>query len=240
MSLNEYNKIAELYNKSHTKPDKLYSTLPTILNLVKNCNNPKTITDLGCGDGFFTFPIAELFPDSEVIGIDNSSVQIDIANKNLRNSPYQNITFVEGDIFEDELPKSDIIVAPFVVGYCPKESLNTFLTNLKNTLNTNGLLIIILDDPQRIDNSKFGARKTINRDILNIELYDKNGEKLPTLHAFYHNPKLLLESLKNLGFDTIQTHTPMISEEGMDKYGKDWWSDYKNNSELCYVSCIKP
>jgi hypothetical protein len=33
-TLNEFNDIADLYNESHTKPDKIFSILPTILEII--------------------------------------------------------------------------------------------------------------------------------------------------------------------------------------------------------------
>ena len=235
--LNEYNKIADLYNKSHTKPDKFFSILPTVLDIMKNFKNPKVITDLGCGDGYFTFPIAEMFPNAQIIGIDNSTSQINNAHLNLEKFSSKNISFIEKDIFKDEIQKSDIIIAPFIFGYCNKEHLTDFLVNLKNSLNTNGLLVIVLDDPKGIDNSKFGARKNINKEMIDIELYTDGQEKLPTLHAFYHEPLLFLQQLKEIGFTNIKVHTPIISEKGIETYGQDWWHNYQYNSELCYISC---
>ena len=51
--LNDYNKLSESYQQSSAKPDKLFSTLPTVLKIAGDFEN-KDVLDLGCGSGFFT------------------------------------------------------------------------------------------------------------------------------------------------------------------------------------------
>lgn len=236
--LNNYNKIADIYKESNTKPDKLYSILPTVLDIMKNrCISPKVITDLGCGDGFFTFPLSRMYKDAKVIGMDNSEAQIEKAQQNKKKLHLEQTTFVKSDIFKDSIRLSDIIAAPFVFGYCTEDELKTFLIKLKNSLCPGGVLVIVLDDPKGIDNRKYGAKKTVVDDSLEIELYDNSQKYITTLHAIYHYPKSFVAILEEVGFINITVHNPIISDEGLQKYGQEWWGDYVKHSELYYISC---
>lgn len=237
--LNNYNKIADIYKESNTKPDKLYSILPTVLHIAQNASiSPKVITDLGCGDGFFTFPLSRMYPNAEVVGIDNSEAQIEKAQQNKKTLGLERITFAESDIFTDSIHLSDMIVAPFVFGYCLQDELKTFLMKLKNSIQGGGVLVVVLDDPKGIDNKKYGAKKTVVDNNLEIELYDNSQKYIATLHAIYHNPKSFISLLEEVGFTKITVHNPIVSDEGLQKYGQEWWGDYAEHSELCYISCV--
>ena len=142
-------------------------------------------------------------------------------------------------LFLDNIPHADIIIAPFVFGYLEKKYLQDFILKLKNSLNPVGRLIIVLDDPQGLNNKKYGAIKTIDGDSLKIDLYDKNESHITTLNAIYHEPSHFVEILKEVGFVEVEKHLPIISDIGLEKYGKEWWADYVHNSELMYITCKK-
>lgn len=236
--LNDYNKISEVYNLSNTKPDKLYSILPTILKISELKSDPKSILDLGCGNGFFTFALAEKYKDSKVIGIDNSRKQIAAAQEIQKDIKVKSLEFRLGDISTDTLPQSDIIIAPFVLGYFTDEQLSSVFKNIFEFLEKGGILIIVLDDPKGIDNSKFGARKTVENRVLSIELFDKDSH-ITTLKAINHTVDSVTQKLITAGFSNITEHTPVIRDEGYVAMSKDFWNGYTENSELVYLSCVK-
>ena len=97
--LNDYNKLSESYQQTTVKPDKQFSTLPTVLKITGNFEN-KVILDLGCGSGFFSNEFAHNGA-KKVFGVDNSVEQINLAKKN----PLENTEYVIADIFKDNLPK---------------------------------------------------------------------------------------------------------------------------------------
>jgi SAM-dependent methyltransferase len=235
---NKYNELAEKYQESDAKPDKLYSILPTVLKLVGDVEN-KTILDLGCGNGFFTRELARI-QSAKVIGIDNSEKQIEIAKQ----QPRKNIEYIIADIFNDNLPNSDIVVAPFIINY-PKtvSELKSFLNRLYISLSNNGHLVVVVDVPTGKDLKRYGASKKIigpaeDEAPLEINLY--NGDNfICTLYATYFQKETIQAIIEEVGFKNIHWHQPIVSEEGKQKYGEDFWQGYVEESELGYLTAEK-
>lgn len=236
--LNNYNTLSTRYQKTIAKPDKLFSTLPTVLRIAGDLKD-KTILDLGCGAGFFTQELAA-GGAKKVWGIDNSKKQISLANKNQA----KNIEYILGDIFQDKLPAADIIVAPYVINYASNlKQLKSLFQNIYEGLNKDGKLIIVIDLPEGKDLKKFGAIKKVLGDKedgagMEINLF-KDNSFICTLNAFYFTPKTIEKTLKLLGFINVFWHKPIISEEGIKILGNKFWKGYVDAPELGYLSAEK-
>jgi len=208
MVINNYDKIFLKYQKTNIKPDKKYSMLPTILKLASPIKN-KTVLDIGCGDGFFTFAFAE--KAKMVYGIDNSTNQIKEAKK----SSKSNTEFILEDMKVFKYPIVDIINAPFVIGYIKSRTeLKQLFGKCYNSLNKSGKMIGIIDMPKSIfhNNKRFGSIKKVEGDFL------KEGSDL----------------IIELYNDDIK-----ISKKGLDKFGKPYWDEYLNNLDITYFTAIK-
>lgn len=240
MTLNQYNEeLSRIFQKSDIKPDKQFSFLPTILSIIGNISG-KTVLDLGCGDGFFTRALVSAGA-KQVIGIDNSEEQIGLANAHPQNT---NITYQLGDIFKDKLPDADVVLAPFVINYA--ESLNQLeylFENIYQSIPEKGKVVLVVDLPKGNNLKKFGSVKTFNgeaKDGTNIKIDLYNGEDfICTLHSIYYTSQTLENTLAKSGFKNIKWHKPIVSPEGIDKFGKDFWGGYSENSELGYLSAEK-
>lgn len=240
MQLNEYDKeLSKKFQKSDIKPDKQFSFLPTVLSIVGDISG-KIALDLGCGDGFFTKALA-LVGTKQVIGIDNSKEQLQLANS----QPHkENITYQFGDIFKDALPKSDIILSPFVLNYAQStEQLEFLIENIYQSLSEGGKAVLVVDLPRGKNLKKFGSIKTIEGGIkdgakIKIDLY--NGEEfICTLYSVYYTPETLENILYKTGFKNVKWHKPIISKEGVEKFGEGFWKGFQENSELGYISVEK-
>ncbi|MBP9747590.1 class I SAM-dependent methyltransferase [Patescibacteria group bacterium] len=97
--LNNYNQLAKEYSKTDLKPDKYLSILPTVLQAVGDLSG-KTVLDLGCGSGFFSRAFADAGA-KDVLGIDSSLVQIDLAKQ----EPRLNVKYLVEDVFKTPLPR---------------------------------------------------------------------------------------------------------------------------------------
>jgi SAM-dependent methyltransferase len=238
-TMNDYNSISVKYQKTFVKPDKQFSTLPTALHLIGEVKN-KIILDLGCGSGFFTTEFAK-GGAKKVIGIDNSKKQLELAQKQL----HDNINYKFSDIFTDELPRADIVFAPYVINYAKNvEQLSALIRKIFKSLNDNGKLILVVDLPEEGNNlKKYGAVKTIigeKKDGAKIKIDLYNEEQfICTLNAIYFTPHTLENALINAGFTNIKWHKPIISQEGIDKLGSNFWSGYQDSPELGYISAKK-
>ena len=236
--LNDYNKLSESYQQTAVKPDKQFSTLPTVLKIAGNFEN-KIILDLGCGSGFFSNEFAH-HGAKKVIGIDNSIEQINLAKKN----PLENTEYILADIFKDKLPTADIALAPYVVNYATDtKQLVKLFQNIYDSLNEKGKLIIVVDLPEGKDLKKFGAIKNVLGEKIDgakieIQLFN-NAKFICSLNAVYFTPSTLEKTLYSVGFTDVVWHKPIISDEGIKKLGNEFWKGYIESSELGYISATK-
>lgn len=234
--MNDYDILAEKYKNSDVKPDKAFSILPTIKFLVDDLSGKKVI-DLGCGSGFFTREFAKTA--THVVGIDNAEKQIALAQMLAVSREEYRL----GDIFTDSIPSSNLVCAPFILNYAENVIvLESLLKKIFVSLNPDGVLVAVIDLPSGKDLSKFGAKKTIENDRdgapLIIELFNR-GEKICTLHGYYFTQETVSDLLKNVGFQDIVWHDPIISQEGIAIMGKDFWEGYIENCELGYLTAIR-
>ena len=237
--LNDYNNISGEYKKTDVKPDKQYSTLPTVLKIMGSVEG-KIVLDLGCGGGFFTNAIARQGA-TMVFGVDNSEEQIKLANL----GQSVNTKFVLGDIFEDELPSAGIVLAPYVVNYATDiYRLDKLFKNIFESTEPGGKLVAVVDLPEGGDLKKFGAIKTVlgnKEDGANIEIQLFNDDEfICLLHSVYFSPRTLEKVLLENGFVDISWHLPTVSKEGIKKFGTEFWSGYVKSSELGFLEAHKP
>ena len=153
---NDYNKLAQEYKESNIKPDKQYSILPTVLSMAGDCRE-KRIIDMGCGNGFFTVPLADKGAEM-VWGIDNSQKQINFARRRV---PLPNVKYVCADVFVDQLPQIDLVIAPFVANYARTASiLKHFFKQIYSSLSTKGKLVLVraLQDLVGVGSGKYQVK----------------------------------------------------------------------------------
>ncbi|QLH08962.1 class I SAM-dependent methyltransferase [Candidatus Nitrosotenuis sp. DW1] len=105
-----------------------------ILKQIPNC---ETILDLACGTGILTFQIAELFPNSQIIGVDITESYLNVAKKK---NPHQRVSFLKQDAEKlDIAQKFDCIVSSYIPKYCDPENL---IPVCLNHLKPNGKIIL--------------------------------------------------------------------------------------------------
>lgn len=83
---------------------------------------PKSILDVGCGGGYFTYKMACRYPDAEVVGIDLSEEAIRHAKKRHQRP---NLSFHHRSTFSDLNP--DIVIATLVAHHMTDDELILFL-----------------------------------------------------------------------------------------------------------------
>lgn len=238
--LNDYDKLARKYTKSNIKPDKHYSILPTVLNVVGDCEG-KSVIDLGCGSGFFTLQLAQSGASS-VLGVDNSLAQIELARKNSTNP---NIAYCVGDIFTQHsgIPV-DIVNAPFVVNYARTVPiLRHFFALIFRSLKEGGKVVFVIDLPNGKNLKRFGAKKTLDGKCVDetrilIDLFNEN-ERICTLTGIYYTPETVERLLLDVGFQKVTWCKPIITKEGLSKYGSEFWEGYAQDPELGYIVAEK-
>lgn len=228
---NEYD-VLNNYQESHLKPDKQYSILPTVISLTGNTQH-KTLLDLGCGTGFFCIPFTSTA--KKIYGIDNSQTQLDLAFQ------HRTITYILDDIFTTIFPKVDIIIASFVINYSPTVPvLRTLLEKMYYALSYGGKIVLVVDLPNYQDLTRFGAKKEFIGPVKDEASFKitllNHQEEICTLSATYFTQETIETILREIGFQEITWHQPIISEQGIAKLGKKFWEGYIENPELGYIT----
>lgn len=55
----------------------------------------------------------------------------------------------------------------------------------------------------------------------------------------YYTEETIIKSLEAARFVHITKHSPLISDEGMNRFGKEYCDGYKENCELEYITAEK-
>lgn len=109
-----------------------------ILGKIKQ-KNPKSILDVGCGDGFYLHLLFALFPKAKIVGIDNDKNALRSASINLK---YKNVKLKHGDICNLNFANNslDIVVASELLEHLKDDFKG--LKEIRRVLRPGGLLLI--------------------------------------------------------------------------------------------------
>jgi len=112
------------------------------------------VLDAGCGDGAYSHILSEKF---EVIGVDISEKQIELAKQNAPKAKfiYQDMTKVT---FPDE--HFNGILSYYAIIHIPREEHYELLRNFYRMLKINGIVLLTfhcIDDPESYDEDFFGT-----------------------------------------------------------------------------------
>ncbi len=104
-----------------------------------------TILDLGCGNGFFTFPAAVAMGEGMVIAADVSEAMLSLLKQ--RNTP-DNIQILKVEEVKMDIEDDSVDAAVLLAIYHEFKSPLDNLTEIKRTLKPQGKVLILDWDPQ--------------------------------------------------------------------------------------------
>ncbi|NHJ46369.1 MAG: methyltransferase domain-containing protein [Asgard group archaeon] len=148
-----YNIAAEGYLDKRNESLEEMNFMPEFCSLIPK---ESLVLDLGCGAGIpFTSYLSERF---DVIGIDISDKQIELAKKNVPKA-----TFIRKDMTELDFDDNYFggILAYFSIIHIPREEHQSLFVNLYRILQPNGVALFTLhstDDPEYINEDFFGSK----------------------------------------------------------------------------------
>lgn len=109
-----------------------------ILKKIKT-KNPKSILDVGCGDGFYLHLLAALFPKAKIVGMDNDENALKSASVNLKG---KNVKLKHGNIYNLSFVSNsfDTVLASEILEHLEDDSKG--LKEIHRVLRPGGLLLI--------------------------------------------------------------------------------------------------
>ena len=128
-------------------PESHPARLATIARLFAlNPPDPRTarILELGCSSGGNILPMAELYPDGQIVGIDLSERQIALGQKALATLGFTNIELKQASIMDVDASWGafDYVICHGVYSWVPEPVQNKILSICKANLTPNGLAYI--------------------------------------------------------------------------------------------------
>lgn len=110
-------------------------------------SNARRALVIGCGSGESSVFLAELLPDSHVLGVDLSPRNIELAN---RLFPHPRVTYRVADMTRDALDGEqpfDVILLPDVYEHIPVDARGTLHRTLRRLLTSRGRILLTLPSP---------------------------------------------------------------------------------------------
>ncbi len=125
-------------------PGRYQELKPDVLLMRLGAPPGSTILDLGCGNGFFTFPAAVAMGEGMVIAADTSEHMLALLN---RRDPPENVQVLQVEEVKMEVDSKSVDAAVLFFLYHEFKSPDKNLAELKRTLKPEGKLMILDWDP---------------------------------------------------------------------------------------------
>lgn len=138
-----------------------------------------TVLDLACGTGAIEVALKDR--NMHILGVDNSSGMLEIAQKKLKK--WKNISFKKGNFMTVDLPNNrfDLITIAHAIRFVPQNSEEKFTQKIYRLLKQDGYFVVIVHDDNLFVRSYYallsfmGANKKLN---LSFQLKNILTEKL--------------------------------------------------------------
>lgn len=224
---------------------KKYAEEFTFLNFLGEVKG-KTVLDLACGDGRFTRKMKQR-DARHVVGVDISENMVEFARIDEKKNPV-GIEYIVCDVTNlGQIGKFDIVSAAFLFNYASsKEILLTMCQTAYNNLKDNGKLVSCINatplyPPKNNDNiRKYGYSIKSHSPLREGDSVEYSF--FTDKHSFrivnYHWSKETYEwALHKSGFAEITWQTPSVSQEGIEKYGVEFWQDFLKQPNFICIKC---
>ena len=110
------------------------------------CPNPKTVIDLGCGDGILGRMILQQYPDSSVTFIDFSDPMLSAVRDKIKNSPGARVVKADfsSPVWLDSISRGgqyDLVVSGFAIHHQSDERKKSLYSEIYNILCNQGIFL---------------------------------------------------------------------------------------------------
>jgi len=159
--------------------------------------------DVGCGDGFYTIPLARVLgPSGKVYAEDISDEQLAKLKQNVADEGLTNVEIIKGKPDDPGLPQGAVDAVLIVNAYHEMTAHETILGQVSSALKPGGILVLM--------ESMWNDHESRSR-----EQQVKSHELAPAVAR---------PEVEKAGFEIVALHDPFI-ERPADRDGKSrWWA----------------
>jgi ubiquinone/menaquinone biosynthesis C-methylase UbiE len=167
-----------------------------------NLRSGNTAAEVGCGDGFYTIPLARfLGPSGKVYAEDISDAELVKLKEHLSKEGLQNVEVLKGAVDDPKLPVGQLDAALIVNAYHEMTEHEAMLRHIWAALKLGGTLVLM----EGIWDSREGQPR--DEQVKHHQLA----------------PQLARQEMKAAGFDIAELRDPFL-ERAPDEDGKSrWW-----------------
>jgi len=112
----------------------------------------QTVCDLGCGNGYYTLPFAEMVgPQGKVLAVDIQKEMLTMLDERLKAGSIDNVLAIEGTLSDPKLPPASCDLIVMIDVYHELSFPVTVLKHLRHALKKGGKLALVefrLEDPE--------------------------------------------------------------------------------------------
>jgi 2-polyprenyl-3-methyl-5-hydroxy-6-metoxy-1,4-benzoquinol methylase len=207
----------------------------------------KSVLDLGCGEGTYT-RIFRKKGAAQVTGADLSEGLIRFARQEEAAEPL-GIEYIVGDVAElGEIGSFDLVTASYLLNHASdKETLLKICQTIFVNLKSGGRFLSITGDHGHPPETyplcrKYGYMKSTVpplREGSLITITFLLDDETCTVEDYYLSRETYEWAFREAGFEKVLWHEPVVSPEGLEKFGEAFWDDYISYPFMCGIECLK-
>lgn len=198
------------YDRGSEINQRWFDDAAVLRNVVQQVGTVESVLELACGTGIWTQELVKI--GKQITAIDASQEMIEINRQKLNNAP--NVEYRQLDLFSWQPDKQyDLVFFSFWLSHVPPTEVDTFLSNVYNSVLPGGKVMII-DSYFEITSSAKDHLLENNGIYQNRKL---NDEREFQIFKIYYQPDVLVNELTQAGFqaETRLTDTYFIYAQGI-------------------------
>ena len=243
-----YDSIAEEYKKHRSLPYVRYVNEYTYFEMIGDLRG-KSVLDLGCGDGFYTRKFKHIGAQ-RVVGVDISTQMIALAQGEEAKEPL-GIEYILADVCSlDILGSFDLVVASYLLNHAPnREGLLSMCQTISAHLKPNGRFVSLNNNGSQPPSSyslcsKYGFTKSISQPLkegtpITITFTNPDTKKQISVEDYYLSQATYEWAFRTAGLKEIRFLLPRVSNEGIQKFGQEFWQHLIDYPSIIGITCIK-
>ena len=208
-----------------------------------------SILDLACGEGFYTRKFKQKGA-AKVVGVDISEKMLELAREEEIQEPL-GLEFLQGDVCDlGKIERFDLVVASYLLNHASsKEKLQQMCQSIWENLKPGGRFVSMNNNLEQPPESyrklnKYGYTKSISAPLaegtpINVIFINPVDGKKFSVEDYYLSKETYEWAFRSVGFKEIRWHSPIVSPEGIEKFGQEFWQDFIDYPPIIGIECWK-